>query len=70
MQLKPGLQVGPAIHLAVQNHETGHAMRPQAAAEQFASRQIAAIDRIIALSPTSGWRAHLQQDRRPLRKWP
>ena len=48
MQLKPGLHAGPAIHLAVQNHESGREMQPQAAAEEYVTREVHAIDRIIA----------------------
>ena len=57
MQLKPGLHAGPAIHLAVQNHEAAHRMQPQMAAEEFAMRQVGAIDRIIAASPSSARRS-------------
>jgi len=52
MQLKPGLHAGPAIQLAVQNHELAGGMQPQMAAEEFALQQVGAIDRIIAASPT------------------
>ena len=48
MQLKPGLHAGPAIHLAVQNHESGCGTQPQTAAEEYVRRQVDAIDRIIA----------------------
>ena len=48
MQLKPGLHAGPAIHLAVQHHELARGMQPQTAAEEYARRQVDAIDRIIA----------------------
>jgi len=53
MQLKPGLHAGPAIHLAVQNHELGRWMQPQTAAEEYVTRQAHAIDRIIASSRPS-----------------
>ena len=52
MQLKPGLHPGSAIHLAVQNHEVAQRMQPQMAAEEFAVRQVGALDRIVAMSPT------------------
>ena len=52
MQLRPGLHAGPAIHLAVQNHEAARTMQPQMAAEEFATRQVGTIDRIMAWSPT------------------
>jgi len=62
MQLRPGLHAGPAIHLAVQNHEAAHTMQPQMAAEEFATRQVGTIDRIMASSPTiSGRRSSAQQ---------
>jgi len=48
MQLKPGLHAGPAIHLAVQNHESGCGMQPQTAAEEYVTSQVDAIDCIIA----------------------
>jgi hypothetical protein len=61
MQLKPGLQAGPAIHLAVQNHEAGHAMPPQMAAEQFATRQMGALERIVGAPQKPPRRYLLQQ---------
>jgi hypothetical protein len=63
MQLRPGLHAGPAIHLAVQNHEAARTMQPQMAAEEFATRQVGTIDRIIASSPAiaSGRRSSAQQ---------
>jgi hypothetical protein len=61
MQLKPGLHAGPAIHLAVQNHEVAHGMQPQMAAEAFAMRQVGTIDRIIASSPAFTRRSSPQQ---------